>query len=435
MSFIEDIKTKIGANSFSELDKLSNAAFSFKNGFHSNPPLGTISSIEELLPRLNKISEQFEDENIEISPIDLINILYKCKLVKAYKTYEKYNKKINGYNLVDEFNFFIPLEKGEESFEYLVEEYSERLKSQLTEKTLIIEINSFRGNNYEIQSFFDHIFKELNYPFSAFIDDTAILQFYKKHVALDEYKLERAKDYFCSPSIGFTVYGSQKYCRWKSTTWLKTFISLLKIGGFIYPGQIEFGGNIATLQAPTFPVFLGKASKGIFMWDEDKKEPQIKIPDGCLCRSFGNRSITNMWLDIRNFKLIREFILSNRAIFESLNNPWKQHVLSEIIPTLDILSSSVHSTEIGAKILLIYCCLEHLFVPSDVRTNNRNFIVDGINLLDTGLIDWFEKLYDYRCDYSHKGYIKADKMVIDFIKISMANTLKLLSLKLKNEEN
>lgn len=432
MSFIEEIKTVIGEELYSNLNKLANGVFSQKSQVYSNTPIGQNSYIEEILPKLVIECELFENKNLKISPIDVINILYKCKLVKASKTLEDYNKKIVGYNLVDEFDFFIPWAERDNSEESLIQDYFERLKSFLKSNTLIVEISSFNGGSYEIQCFFDNLFKELNYPFRAYIDSVKICQEHKKLESLAEYDLEKAKNYFSSPSIGFTVYGSSLYCRWYSNIWLKSLISLLKIGGFIYPGQIEFGDNVAAIQAPNYPVFLGTASRGCFIWNEDKKEPLIKIPDGCLSRSFGNRSITKMWLDIRTFEYIKKFMLGNRPIFELLKNPWNKYIQNDITPTIDILSSTIHSTDIGAKILLVYCCLEHLFVPSNIKTNNRNYIIGGIYSLDRELIGWFDELYGYRCDYAHKGYIKGNEKILEFIQLSILNTLTLLRLKLNN---
>jgi hypothetical protein len=428
MSFIEEIKSNIGEETYLKLDRSANGLFS---QLKSNPSLSFKSMIEDLLIKLVNECELFENKGLRINPIDVINILYKCKLIKSCKTKEDYDKKIVGYNYVDEFDFFIPWAKKDTDINVLIQEYHERLKSLIKEHTLLIEINSFNGNNYEIQSFLDNLFRELKYPFKTFIDSSFIISEHKKLGLVFESNLENAQSYFCSPSIGFSVSGSLLYCRWYSNFWLKSFLSLLKVGGFIYPGQIEFGCNIVTaIQAPNFPVFLGTYSKGIYIWDEDKKELLTKIPDGCLSRSYGNRSITKMWLDIRTFTYIRKFIVDNRPIFESLKNPWNIKVQKDILPTLDIMSSTIYSIDIGAKILLTYCCLEHLFVPLNVKINNKSYIVENINSLDPSLNDWFEELYKYRCDYAHKGYIKGNNKILDFIKISMFNVLILLRKKI-----
>ena len=103
--------------------------------------------------------------------------------------------------------------------------------------------------------------------------------------------------------------------------------------------------------APTFPVFLGTHSHGCFCWDEDKKEPWLKIPDGCLWRSFGYRGISKIWLDSRTFEGIEKFLLEHKNIFNLLRNPWDKRYLNDIAPTLDILGSATQIPDLGAKVL------------------------------------------------------------------------------------
>lgn len=56
-------------------------------------------------------------------------------------------------------------------------------------------------------------------------------------------------------------------------------------------------------------------------------------------------------------------MFDHNAIFESVTNPWSAKSIDDVAPPLDILSSATQILDLGAKILLIYCCLEHLFVP------------------------------------------------------------------------
>src|SRR5579863_9096469 len=79
---------------------------------------------------------------------------------------------------------------------------------------------------------------------------------------------------------------------------------------------------------------------GSLVWDEDKKGSSTKLPDGCLFRSFGFRGISKMWLDKRNFGAIKDFMEKHKVIFENLKNPWVLRNVSEVAPTLDILSSA-----------------------------------------------------------------------------------------------
>jgi len=110
-----------------------------------------------------------------------------------------------------------------------------------------------------------------------------------------------------------------------------------------------------------------------------------------------------MWLDLRNFSKIKQFMLDHRAIFEHLKYPWNATNTGDVAPTLDILSSATQIPDLGAKILLIYCCLEHLFVPEQAGAENKKYIIGGLKALKPQLSSWFDKLYQQRCAYAHKG--------------------------------
>lgn len=245
MTFQEEIKNKIGNDIYSKLDKMSNFALGGKYSFCFDSPLGQNSFIEELLPTVIPICKLFEDKKFTISPFDVVNVLYKCKLLKSAKSKEDYKNKTLHYNLVDEFDFFIPWHKKDIEFNELTKGYFERLSSFQNNNTLITHISSYKGSNFEIQRFLDGVFHKLNFPFRAYFDDSVIKENYlKRNGEWADFDKDRANRYFSAPSIGFECYGSKLYCRWHSNIWLKSIISLLKIGGFIHPGQIEYGFNI-----------------------------------------------------------------------------------------------------------------------------------------------------------------------------------------------
>lgn len=182
--------------------------------------------------------------------------------------------------------------------------------------------------------------------------------------------------------------------------------------------------------APTFPVFLGDHSGGAYKWDEDKRESWAKIPDGCLFRSFGYRGLSKAWFDRRTFASLERFFQHHKKIFDCLKNPWDTRNIKDVAPALDILSSATQIPDVGAKILLIYCCLEHLFVPKNAKTDNRKYIVGGMNALAPHLLSWFDQLYDLRCDYAHKGFVLRDDGTMALIMDSIKNVMALLVAKL-----
>nr|WP_320000135.1 hypothetical protein [uncultured Draconibacterium sp.] len=298
----------LGSDLYHRLDKVADSAFS--KDFKFKQPLGQ-EHIEELLPELVEECYSFEIMTLKYSPIDIVNILYKCKLLKSSETEEKY-KKQQMFSLNNEFDFYVPWNRKKENLNTLIDYYFERLLSLLKDNTLIIEINSFKGNTNSIQTFFDNLFSSLDKRFKAYISNNSTGT--KKTNA----------------SIGFKVYGSMCYSRWYANAWLKSFMSILKIGGFLYSSQVNYGWDYAEQPISTYPVFLGTSTSGCFVYNEDTKKPLVKIPDGCLCHSFGNRSITNMWFDIKTFKKVKGFILENKSIFEFHINPWNKTLRTDI---------------------------------------------------------------------------------------------------------
>ncbi len=242
-------------------------------------------------------------------------------------------------------------------------------------------------------------------------------------------RIDDAKKFFSAPSLGYTTVGTENYCFWHGTVWLRTFLNVLRIASFTNPGQIDFFLD-AKMEPPTFPVFLGRHSQGSYQWHEDEKESWQKIPDGSLFRSWGFRGLSNMWLDNRNCPAIKQFMLDHKCIFDHLKNPWSDRSTKEVAPVLDILSSATQIPDLGAKLLLIYCCLEHLFVPSQVGAENSKYIIGGLNALKPRLATWFRDLYDQRCEYAHKGFVLRTDKTLALIRDSMKNVMTLLAAKL-----
>ncbi|MCF7841202.1 MAG: hypothetical protein K9N22_10535 [Candidatus Marinimicrobia bacterium] len=435
MDFLSRIKKTIGPAVYYKLEKIADIEVSLALNFSLKDTEGNDNYYRPrfLIPDLLAECELFERCQLNISPVDVVNILFKCKLLFACNSEPEYRIRAGNGSFVDEVHFLIPWDKKVLSPEAVRHEYFERLNAFIIERTLLVEISSFHNDFHELQSFFDKIFQNLRFPFKAFINESQLVELRKKYdPKLITYSVDDAKRFFNAPSIAFTTSGSSQYSFWYASAWLRTFLSLLKISGFIHPGQIEFTNSEIDAMVPTFPTFLGTNAKGGYCWDEDKKEPWEKFPDGCLWRSHGYRTITKIWLDNRNFNAISKHLISYKSIFEIITNPWNKRYLSDIAPTLDILCSATHIQELGAKILLIYCCLEHLFVPLNVRSGNKKYILGGIHALNSEFIEWFDRLYKLRCDYAHKGFVKREDKTLKLVFESISNILELLKLKINS---
>lgn len=381
----------------------------------------------------------FEEKSLKISPLDIFHILFNCQIFLASKTENEYHQRLGGAYFHDESRFTIPWNLKGTNITDLADKYLDLIDKSQKDRSLLVSINSFRNpempsNNLpdlSIQEFFSDLFEKLDSSFKSFFQGNHLIEEHEKYEPnLASYDIKQAENFFQAPSVAHSTFGSERYCRLYSGMFLRVFLNMLRISGFVYPGQIDFGQEKTGLKAPTSDVFLGTHTHGCFCWREDKKEPWAKTPDGCLFLSFGYRGLQDMWIDRRTYGGIKKFFIDNLKILNNLKNPWTQSNLHDVIPTLDILSSATQVPDTGAKILQIYCCLEHLFVPKNIRKDNKKYIVGGINALDPNLMDWFNELYDLRCEYAHKGYIVKDEKTIGLIVQSVGNIMSLLNKKI-----
>jgi hypothetical protein len=443
MNAIEDLKKNIGTSVFDEIEKESEkeVALAMKMPLLDQWKKDKYYHPENVVAKLLKECFLFEEKGLKISPLDIFNILFTCKIFLASKTENEYHQRAGGAYFHDEYRFTIPWKDKGTSFDDLCNQYLTRLDNLKKERVLLTQISSFKDIGMSLngseaktsQTFFIELFKKINIPYLPFFDGNHLIKLHKEiEPNLSSYDIGKAKYLFQPPSFGYKTFGSEMYCRLYSSAWLRVFLNMLRISGFIYPGQIDFGQSNVSIIAPTSPVFLSTSTWGGYSWDEDKKEPWSKIPDGCLFLSFGYRGLSEMWIDERTFGGIEKFFIENEKIFECLKNPWSKRNLYDVMPTLDILSSATQIPDTGAKVLQIYCCLEHLFVPKNIVKDNKKYIVGAINALKPELLDWFNELYQLRCMYAHKGFVLRDEKTRTLITTSIQNTMILLVAKLKN---
>lgn len=444
MKTIEDLKNKIGESVYQDIENEADKEVSLAMTMPLKDKWGK-EKYYRLRPVLGLFLEEcfiFEENGLKISPLDIFIILFNCKIFLASSSENEYHQRSGGVYFHDEYRFTISWSEKGKKLETLVSIFFSRLISLQKERVLMTNINSFRTSDLDYpghskqtaQEFFVDLFETLNIPFTPFFEGEHLIDLYKKvQPNLVEYNIEKANYLFQPPSLGHMHLGSEMYCRLYSSSWLRTLLNMIRIVNFIYPAQIDFGNEKAGFNAPTTPVFLGQNTWGGFCWDEDTQECWSKIPDGCLVLSFGYRGLSEMWIDHRTFGSMKKFLIEYKIIFEQLKNPWSIKNLHDVFPILDILSSATQMPDNGAKILQIYCCLEHLFVPENVTKDNKKYIVGGLNAIRPELIDWFNDLYKLRCQYAHKGFVLRDEKTRGFINISIENIMKLLLIKVSIE--
>jgi hypothetical protein len=397
----------------------------------------TFFAQRDLLGTLREECELFESRGLKILPTDVVSVLFRCKLLFASASEQEFRQRGG-----DQFPFQRPpkIEWSQRSnkIETVAEQSFDDLEKDQRQRILITQLTSYVSaapdDEASIQQFLEELFKSLSPSLHAFIAPDKLVE---RHQTSEPWPAnpgaDAAAEFFQTPSIGYSTQGSRAYCWWTSMHWLRSFLNLLRIGSFIHPGQIQFGGweNKVKVTAPTNPVFLEDHSIGHSVWDQDKKESWAKVPDGSLFLSFGYRGISPMWLDRRTFSNLTGFVVANKVVFDCLlKNAWSIASTNDVAPALDLLSSAVQIPDLGAKILLIYTCLEHLFVPKGIKSNQKLYVLGGLKALKPSLVAWFDSLYKLRCDYAHRGFVIRDEGTMSSVMESVKNVMILLAAKL-----
>jgi len=385
-----------------------------------------------LLREFQEDCQRFEKVGLKLLPLDIVDVLFRCKLLRATDSEKEYRQR-GGFSQLDIGPVSPTWADKAKPLDVIENQYVSALEGDIRDRTLLSHISCLNSGPVEAkpqQGFFDDLFTSLGLSFACFLEGDHLIEKQKQlQPGLITYDLATAMEFFCASSIGYATTGTRNYCFWRGAAWLRTLLNLLRIAAFIHPGQREFTIG-PKMEPPTFPVFLGMHSHGSYQWNEDAKESWQKFPDGCLIRSHGFRGLSNMWLDLRNFSKIKKFMLDHKIVFEHLRNPWSPTNTGDVAPTLDILSSATQMPDLGAKILLIYCCLEHLFVPEEAGAENKKYIIGGLKALNPKLSSWFDQLYKKRNEYAHKGFVLRTHGTWKLISDSMTNVMSLLVAKL-----
>lgn len=393
----------------------------------------------QLLTTLLKEHQSFQEKGLKISPLDVVNIIFEAKLLYAVKDEKEYDQRKGGGHLFAEAPFIFRLTEKNKPVEEVINTHLNGLAKTVKQRTLITQIYNFNVNPHidwggSANAFFKGLFEKINVPAHAFFDEPDLVERQKQwpKEGMHPYYGDDPKRFFTSPSFGYTTTGTVAHAYLYAAAQQRVFFNMLRIAGYIYPGQVDFGMGKVQMMAPTTSYFLAPgAMGGGYDWDQDTQRPWEKIPDGCLFLSFGYRGLSNLWLDSRTFGAIEKFFTENVVILKKLENPWSDSSINDIEPALDILSSATQMPDLGAKILQIYCCLEHLFVPKHVKKDNVKYIIGAVNALRPEFLEWFNRLYELRCGYAHKGFVLRTEKTRGLVNESMKNTLILLTTKLQ----
>jgi hypothetical protein len=433
MSFRDTIRGKIGSDCYRRLDieAQKEVALAKQMALQGKFYEDQYYSPRLLLRELQADSVRFQKGGLQILPVEIVWVLFRCKLLRAAQTEKEFQQRCGMSGLFANRPTFPQWTDRTAPLDVVEDQYVSALEDDILERILLSPINALsqHADVARQQAFLEDLFRALDVPFVSFLETDLIEKHKLYESGLRTYDSEGATRFFSAPSLGYRIVGTRDFCFWHGVAWLRTFLNMLRIAGFIYAGQIDFFLN-AKMMPPTYPVFLGSHATGSLQWHEDRKESWDKLPDGSLFRSWGFRGISNMVLDIRNFNQVRQFMVGHKCIFEQLQAPWSNMSTKEVAPILDILSSATQIPDLGAKLLLIYCCLEHLFVPPRVGAENSKYIIGGLNALKPRLRSWFDDLYDQRNQYAHKGFVLRNEKTLTLIRDSVQNVMTLLAAKL-----
>jgi hypothetical protein len=435
MSYLDTIKNQIGKDCFARLEKEADNELSLalkmplKNQYRDKQYYRKRVLIGELFADC----AFFDEKGLRILPTDLVNAIFRAKLLFASQDEDSFLQR-SGEGL-DALGIW---SKKPAKIDEALEAFFEWIKNSIQERTLLTQLSSFippstngSGRNYEaVQNFFEQLFQKLGVQPMVFVNQKTLMEKYQqRQPGLLEYTEKNCQEYFYAPSIGYTVTGSESYCGLYAVSWLRTFLQLLRIAGFVRAPQIDSHPDVSFLP-PKGSVWLGSRAEAGYSWSEGAFESWRKSPDGNLFVSFGYRRLSNIWLDNRTFQKIEDFILGNRKILESMKHPWKEKPSRDVVPTLDLLNTVTQLPDEGVKLLLLYCCLEHLFVPQGYTRDNKKYIIGGLNALRPDLLKWFDELYKGRCDYAHKGFLIPGEQTRGLMMESVNNVLALIMAKL-----
>lgn len=102
-----------------------------------------------------------------------------------------------------------------EKIDVLIERHLTQLEAEVRERIMLAHISSFSAlaGNPQPQAFFERLFESVGLPFVCFFDGDHLIEKHRQfEPGLTSHDLQRAKEFFSAPSIGFRSSGSRDYC-------------------------------------------------------------------------------------------------------------------------------------------------------------------------------------------------------------------------------
>lgn len=400
-------------------------------------------SIAYMFPDTVGMYAYFYGKQLKVTPWDVFNVLFRCKLAQIVGSPDEFDVRSGGGSLFSDGCSFAPtvadMKKPYDT--YLIERLETLQVSADSgdDKAVIVPVWNFDCFTRDIDNFADEM--EKRFPGFLFLFTNARLVKLQKHLDRGmpkaHYNVKEARRLLLDLSgkvfgIAYVGQGTDDYVTRYGMVTLKVICDLFRIFGFIYPYQRDSGGDREfKYEAPIGHSFITarQRSHGCFLWHEEKKPLVDRSPDGNLHISFGFRSIAKLHIDNRTYASFLAMFDESKSLTDlALYQPYSEKFTGEVLPVLHLLSTASQAQDWGTKILLIMCCLEHMYTIG--RFEGIQNIIDRMKPSTPKLTAWAEELYRLRCDYAHNGYLSGQTDLHAFVADSMKNCLELLRAKL-----
>lgn len=377
------------------------------------------------------IYTHFHEQSIGLAPEDIIYPMFQVGIYVAVdRDWAKY-KQLGATNALSPD--VIHSNKSESHDVLLNMKLLERLRSTQEIYAFIVPLWNYQNYTDGIEDFEASLQSHLPKEIQIVLTDTSserVKKIFEGTPFEQQINFANAIEFLSCPSIVFVGKGSPHLIYQKSCTSLRILCDLLRIAGFLNPGQISSdvdGMKIYTASMKT-PGSVGTT----FNWDEEGQHIAERRPDGNLYQSHGHRQVGKMYIDSRNYgsfvSLVEEW---NEWIVSAVENPYNTKLVKTLVPILHLLSEVTQAQSVGSKVLLLNCCLENMFVPAGTSRGQKRYIVGALKAIDEDLLEWFYELYQARCTFAHEGYLLVDDDSRNLVTTSIRNVLKCLSVKLR----
>ncbi len=228
MSLLDTIKARIGPESYSRIEKEAEKEVALAKQMaltdqnREEPFYAPRFLLGELIPEC----EAFERCGLKILPTEVLNVLFRCKLLFAANTEHEYRQRGGGGSFFDDLAVHPKWTDRAEKVDVLADHYISAFEAQIHDRVLLSHICSFTSARpvESPRERFEDLFAALGFPFVCFFDGDELIEKHKRfEPGLRSYSRDHAKEFFCAPSIGFSSTGSRGYCFRYSTMWLRTF--------------------------------------------------------------------------------------------------------------------------------------------------------------------------------------------------------------------